>query len=347
MLAMLACLAVAAQPPDWEKAEAAHLKNIRQITRDFVRAGEGYFSPDGKSIIFQAEEKGTGNPFYQIFVLELASGKYRRVSPGAGKTTCSYFRPDGKKIIFASSHLDPDARKQYEEEYRQREEDKKAGRPRRYKWDFDSHMDIFEANPDGSELKRLTDAPGYDAEGSYSPDGKQIVFCSQRDGNLELYIMDADGKNARKLTNAPKCYNGGPFFSPDGKRVIFRSDRQKADHLQLYVINADGTGERALTDDLNWVQWGPYWYKDGKHIVYAAADHSNPAARPNYDLYWLKVEDDAKPGQPRPKPVRLTYHPTADVLPVFSADGKRIMWTSNRDGSSQLYIADFEPPKDE
>ncbi|MGH7222716.1 MAG: biopolymer transporter Tol, partial [Gemmataceae bacterium] len=55
---------LAAEPADWQKDEAVHLKNIRQITRDFVRAGEGYFAPDGKTIIFQAEEKDSGNPFY-------------------------------------------------------------------------------------------------------------------------------------------------------------------------------------------------------------------------------------------------------------------------------------------
>ena len=163
-------------------------------------------------------------------------------------------------------------------ELSRREEERRTGKRRRYLWDFDPNMDIFEANPEGSGLKRLTDAKGYDAEGSYSPDGKQIVFCSNRSGadNLELYIMDADGKNVRQLTHTPGCYNGGPFFSPDGKRVIFRSDRKKKDHLQLYVINADGTGERALTDDLNWVQWAPFWHKDGKHIIYTAADHSDP-----------------------------------------------------------------------
>jgi TolB protein len=142
------------------------------------------------------------------------------------------------------------------------------------------------------------------------------------------------------LTHAPKCYNGGPFFSPDGKRVIFRSDRQKEDHLQLYVINTDGTGERALTDDLNWVCWGPYWHPDGKHIIYAGADHSNPSVRPNYDLYWMDVDTGKK--------VRITHAPGADVLPVFSPDGKKIMWTSTRDGQqpAQLYIADFVPPRD-
>src|SRR5579883_903191 len=283
-----------AEPEDWQKAESVHLKNTRQITRDFIRAGEGYFSPDGQSIIFQAEEKATGNPFYQIFVMDLQNKHVRRVSPGIGKTTCSFFSPEGKKIIFASSHLDPDAKKQYAEEYRQREDERKSGKRRRYKWDFDPYLDIFESNPDGSELRRLTDAPGYDAEGSYSPDGKFIVFCSNRSGpdNLELYIMDRDGKNVRQLTHASGCYNGGPFFSPDGKRVIFRSDRKKPDHLRLYVINADGTGERALTDNLDWVYWAPYWYKDGKHIIYTAADHTQ--LPPNYDLYWMRVDDESQ-----------------------------------------------------
>src|SRR5947199_2345186 len=327
MLFLLASLALAADPaPDWQKQESACLANVRQLTFDFARAGEGYFSPDQKQIIFQAEEKDTGNPFYQIFVMDLETGKYRRVSSGIGRTTCSHFSPDGKKIIFASSHLDPDAKKHQAEEYRRREEDKQAGRRRNYQWDFDPYMDIFEANPDGSGLKRLTNAKGYDAEGSYSPDGKQIVFCSNRDGNLELYIMDADGKNVRQLTHAPGCYNGGPFFSPDGKRVIFRSDRKKKDHLQLYVINTDGSGERALTDDLNWVHWAPYWHPDGKHIVYTAADHSDPKKRPNYDVYWMNVETGKK--------ARITYAPGADVLPVISPDGTKLLWTSTRDGYS-------------
>ncbi len=326
---------------DWQKLESVHLKHIKQLTHAFARAGEGYFSPDGKTIIFQAEEKVTGNPFYQIFVMDLATGKMRRVSPGVGKTTCAFFSPDGKKIIFASSHLDPDAKKHYAEELKQRAEEKKAKKRRRYQWDFDPYMEIFEANLDGTGLKRLTDSPGYDAEGSYSPDGKHIVFCSNRTGakNLELFIMDADGKNVRQLTKAPGCYNGGPFFSPDGKRVIFRSDRKKKDHLQLYVINRDGSGERALTDDENWVFWAPYWY-DNRHIIYTAADHSNPLQRPNYDLYWMDIDTGKK--------VRLTFAPGADVLPVFSPDRRRVMWTSTRDGRSpaQLYIADFVPPKE-
>jgi Tol biopolymer transport system component len=339
MWTICACALLISQGDDWQKQEAAHLKNIRQVTQDYVRAGEGYFSPDGSKIIFQAEEKGE-NPFYQMFVMDLKSGATRRVSPGVGKTTCGYFHPKFDKILFASSHLDPGAKNHYEDEFKARAAEKLAKVRRRYVWDFDPFMEIFESNLDGSGLRRLTDSKGYDAEGSYSADGKHIVFCSNRTGekNLELFIMDSGGKNVRQLTKAPGCYNGGPFFSPDGKRVLFRSDRKKKDQLQLYVINVDGTGERALTDDENWVFWAPYWYKDNTHILYTAADHSNPMMRPNYDLYWMNIDSGTK--------TRLTFAPGADVLPVFNPDYSKLMWTSNRDGRAptQLYLADFVRP---
>ncbi len=340
MIPLLLALAVAAEPPTYQADEAKYLKDIKAVTADYARAGEGYFSPDGKKIIYQAEVKDSGNPFYQIFTQDLATGKATRVSPGVGRTTCSYFSPDGKKIIFASSHLDPDAKKHQEAEFAQREDDKKKGVRRRYTWDFDAYMDIFECDPDGGNMKNLTTAKGYDAEGSYSADGKQIVFCSNRGGDLQLYVMSADGTGVRQLTKAPNCYNGGPFFSPDGTKVIFRSDRKEKDRLQLYVINADGTGEKALTENDKWVYWAPYWYKDGKHIIYTAADHSDEKARPNYDLYWMSLDTG--------KTTRVTFAPGADVLPVFSPDYKKVMWTRSPDGRSpsQLYIADFTPPAD-
>ena len=340
MYVLILGLLCGADTDSWQTSEQAFLKNITQLTSEFVRAGEGYFSPDAKSIIFQAEDKESGNPFYQIYTMDLANKKSVRVSPGIGKTTCSYLSPDGKKILFASSHLDPKSKEYYGEEYKLRDEEKKAGKRRTYKWDFDPAMEIFEANPDGSGMKRLTDSPGYDAEASYSPDGKSIVFCSNRSGaeNLELYIMDSDGKNVRQLTNAPGCYNGGPFFSPDGKRIIFRTDRKKKDTLQIHVIDVDGKNDRTLAENLAWVQWCPFWYSDSKHILFAAADHST-MMRPNYDLYWMNVDSG--------KQQRITFAPGADILPVFTKDGKKMMWTSTRDGRSpaQLYIADFTPPQ--
>jgi len=338
---MALALTAGAEQADWKTDEAKFLTDIKQVTSGFVRAGEGYFSPDGKQIIYQAEEKDTGNPFYQMFVQNLETGKFVRVSPGKGRTTCGYFHPEKKRIIFASSHEDPDAKKHQEAEYKQREDDAKKGIRRRYNWDFDPFVKIYETDPDGENAKCLTpDAKVYTAEGSYSADGKKIVYSSGNAGDVQIYIMDADGKNAKAITTAKNCYNGGPFFSPDGTKVIFRSDRKEKDRLQLYVVDADGKNEKALTDDDKWVYWAPYWYKDGKHIIYTAADHGDETKRPNYDLYWMNIETK--------KSTRLTFAPGQDVLPVFSPDYKKVLWTSSRDGRSptQLYIADFAPPRE-
>ncbi len=231
--------------------EARFLSNVRQLTFEGRRSGEGYFSPDGKALIFQSERE-PGNPFYQIHILDLASGDSHRVSPGIGKTTCAFFRPGTDEVLFASTHLDPEAKAKQKAEL----DFRAAGKERRYSWDYDEQMDIFAARRDGARLRRLTDAPGYDAEAAYSPDGKKIVFCSLRDAYPtnklapeqlkrletdpawfgEVYIMNADGSDQRRLTHSPGC-DGGPFFSPDGERIVWRHFEGCASPLR-----------RALTD---------------------------------------------------------------------------------------------------
>ena len=179
VVAALLCLnrgdalsAVETKPSD----EAHFLSNIRQLIYEGRRSGEGYFSPDGKALIFQSERE-PDNPFFQIYFLDLETGESRRVSPGVGKTTCAFFRPHSDEVLFASTHLDPQTKAKQEAELQFRA----SGKERRYAWDYDEQMDIFSARRDGSRLRRLTDASGYDAEASYSPDGKKIVFTSLRD----------------------------------------------------------------------------------------------------------------------------------------------------------------------
>lgn len=338
-----------AAPPS-ETADAGSiegncLKNIRQLTTadEFTKAGEGYFSPDAKTIIFQAVPREY--MFYQIYTLPLDAGaKPKMISTGRGRTTCSFFAPDGKSIIFASSHLDPNLSETEVAQRQQDEEDARTGKHRRYQWDFDPWMEIFSADLDGHIIKQLTDSRGYDAECAYTPDGKQIVFCSDRGGNPNIYVMDADGTNVRQLTNFPG-YNGGPFTSPDGKFVVYRSDRKKEGFLQLHAIGIDGTNDTELTDNVG-VNWAPYWHPTQPYIIWTGADHSDPHAKPNYDLWLMKYE--VADGKIVPGHIwRITDHPAADVLPVFSPDGSKLMWTSNRteDHSSQLFIADFVLPE--
>ena len=325
-----------------ESIESQYLTNVRQVTRGMVKAGEGYFSPDASTIIYQAVPPEY--PFYQIYIQPLVGGSPERVSTGRGRTTCAYFSPDGKKLLFASSHLDPEMSETEDEARRQQEEDRKTGRRRRYQWVFDPHMDIFEQDRDRRQLRRLTTAKGYDAEGAYSADGQWITFCSDRDGDADIYVMDSSGGQVRQLTNAPG-YDGGPFLSPDGQWVVFRSDRKKEGHLQIYATGFDGSGEVALTDNEG-VNWAPYWHPHKPYIIWAGVERHVRGVRPNYDL-WLMRYEVADGRLSAGRVTRITDHPQADVLPVFSPDGKQLMWTSNRPSgaSSQLWIADFRLPE--
>jgi len=326
-----------------DSIEPGYLSGMRQVTSGFVKAGEGYFSPDGDEIVYQAVPQDY--PFYQIFLQTLINPQPRRISTGEGRTTCAAFNPDDKHLIFASSHLDPNLAATEQAERDRQAEDARTGKHRRYQWDFDPYLDIFSSDLQGHELHQLTHEKGYDAEGSFSPDGKQIVFCSDRDGDPDLYLMNADGSNVRQLTNEPG-YDGGPFFSPDGRWIIYRTDRKREGFLQIHVIGVNGESDAAWTDNVG-VNWAPYWHPNKPFVIWTGADHSDPAARPNYDLWLLRYETVG--GQPRPvgEPLRVTDHSAADVLPVFSPNGKKLMWTSNRseDHTSQLWIADFRLPK--
>ena len=153
------------------------LKGIRQLTFTGKRAGEGYFSADGRKLIFQSE-RDAANPFFQMYVLDLESGDTSRVSPGQGKTTCGWIFPDGKSVMFASTHADADAAAKQAAEIKDRAE----GKQKRYSWDYDENYDLWRANLDGSGLVNLTHTLGYDAEGAISADGQWIVFSSNRHG---------------------------------------------------------------------------------------------------------------------------------------------------------------------
>jgi len=153
--------------------------------------------------------------------------------------------------------------------------------------------------------------------------------------------MNADGSGVRQLTNQPG-YDGGPFFSPDARWVIFRSDRHKEHMLQLFAISVDGKREVQLTEDLETVNWAPYFHPGGKYIVWTRADYSRGPRDAHFNLFTMDIKTSRRRFRGG-KVTQVTDHTAADVLPVFSPDGRKLMWTSTRtkDKSSQLWIADW------
>ncbi len=345
-LAFLAAAAGAEEPTPTPTPnnEQRLLANTRQLIFEGLRSGEGYFSADGRRMIFQSE-RDAANPFYQIYVMDLETGDLTQVSPGSGKTTCGWIHPNGNKVLFASSHADPQAVDKQHEELEKRA----SGQGSRYSWSFDEHYDIYEADLKGEQLKNLTHTLGYDAEGSWSPDGRLIAFGSNRHAYdsvlspqeqkifvndqsyfMDIYIMNSDGSEVRRLTHSAG-YDGGPFFSADGHKIVWRRFNPEGTQAEIWTMNVDGSDQRQITH-LGAMSWAPFFHPSGDYIIFATNLHGYA----NFELYLVDAEG-------RSKPVRVTETEGFDSLPVFTPDGQGLSWTSSRTANKkpQIFIADW------
>lgn len=301
-----------------------HLKNLRQLTFGGDNA-EAYWSFSGDRLIFQ-----TNHAPYKCDQIEIMpasggaqNGASKLVSTGKGRTTCAYFLKGDKEIIYASTHeVSPEC---------PTPPDNSKG----YVWGL-FEFDIFKANPDGSNLVNLTpNTPGYDAEATVCPKDGSIIFTSVRSGDLELWRMDADGKNLRQLTNAPG-YDGGAFFSSDCSKIVWRASRPQGKELDTYkellaqklvkptkmdlwVANGDGTEARQITY-LAGASFAPFFMPDGKRVLFST-NFVNPRS-PEFDIYAINIDGTGLE--------RITYAPGFDGFPVFSPDGKTLAFSSNR-----------------
>lgn len=332
-----------------------HLANIRQLTFGRQNA-EAYFSFDGTKLIFQSTNNWSkdsqasvkkpaeaGHGCYQMYVMDLQSETVRLISTGVGVTTCGYFFPGDRRVLYSSTHAaGPNC-------------PPKPKRDGAYRWALDDY-EIYSVRIDGQQVQRLTVSPGYDAEATISPDGKTIVWTSVKDGDLDLYTMNLDGTNVRRLTH-DVGYDGGAFFSPDSTRLVYRASHPtdpaeiekyqellaqrlvEPGQLEIFVINADGSGKTQVTAN-GASNFSPYFHPDGKRIIFSSnLETRGEGGRPSFHLYLVK--DDGTGME------RITTQGNFNSFPMFSPDGKRLVWVSDRNarepGEFNVFLADWVP----
>jgi TolB protein len=320
------------------EAGEIHLANLRQLTSGVENAAEAYFSADGRRIIFQATRDGRSCD--QQYVMNADGSGVRRVSTGTGKTTCGYFFDGDRRIFFASTHAADTACPP------------RPDRSKGYVWGLDP-FDIYVADAGGGDLKPLTHYGVYTAEGTLSPDGRMIVFTSLKDGDLDIYTMRTDGTQVRRLTTTPG-YDGGAFFSPDGTKIVYRAyhptDSALAQYeallaqrfvrpsrMEIWTMNADGSDQRQITN-LGGANFAPIYTPDGRRIIFSS-NYRNPRGQQaqNFDLFLINPDGTGLE--------QVTTSPFFDGFPMFSPDGRSLIWASNRHatkpGETNVFVAEW------
>lgn len=317
-----------------------HLRNVRQLTFGGNNA-EGYFDPTGRYVVFQSDWEAI-NPqgCDQIYMLDLVENppKYRRISTGRGRTTCSYFLRDGR-ILYASTHAVSDSCPP------------PPAYKGRYVWPL-CEYDLYVYDPRTDSLMAFLPAKGYDAEGTVSPDGRYLVFTSQRGGDLDLWLYDFDTQQLRQLTKE-LGYDGGAFFGPDGKTIVWRASRPQGEavatykallaqqlveptSLQIYVMHIDSMIPHQVTH-LPGANWAPFFHPNGRTILFSSNHHSLAEGRRRFNIFAIERDGTGLR--------QITFDREFDAFPMFSPDGKRLIWASNRGGrkprETNLFIADW------
>ncbi|MHA7813366.1 MAG: TolB family protein [Phycisphaerales bacterium] len=377
---------------EWPALEGSFLSDYVQLTHSskYIKAGESYFSPDGKMIIFQAiplpEEGEKAGAHYSMYVAGVERddsgaitglGPAGLVSKPGSSNTCGWFHPtQPMKILFGSTRTAPDGS---DVVGYQRENS-------RYSWQFPVEMEILagdltmkydlsdeakarakayqesgETKPPMVDMNDIVSVPslsgaqpiwqreGYDAEGSWSPDGRHILYTRLQPGenNGDIWVYDTTDESHTPLVTADG-YDGGPFFSPDGKSICYRSDRRGDNLLQIFVsvLEFDENGkiigveeELQLTENEH-VNWCPFYTPDGKYLLYATSEVSHG----NYEIFAIDATGTYEPEYTAR--LRITQARGFDGLPAFTSNGEWMIWTAQRGDapegekpSSQLWTA--------
>jgi CSLREA domain-containing protein len=256
------------------------------------------WSPDGSKIAFYSSRG------HEIYVVNADGSGLTQLTAGGDGALDLAWSPDGSTIAFAGPFFSFDV----------------IVPP-----DMDSPLSIVSA--DGSGQMRITQDAAYDP--AWSPDGSQIAFSSNRDGNHEIYVVNADGSGLTNLTKFSPASDSDPAWSPYDSHIAFVSDREGGD--DIYVMKADGTNQARLTSD-GPHNTSPAWSPDGSQIAFVSDRDGND------EIYVMNADGTGQ--------TRLTNSATDDGEPVWSPaptsipvpSDERIAFSSDRDGDSEIYV---------
>ena len=315
-----------------------HFEKITQLTFGGENA-EAYFSFDEKKIVFQS----TRDSFKcdQIFSMDIDGNNLELVSNGFGRTTCAYYFPN-EEIIFSSTH------------HKSIDCPKLPDFSQGYVWPINPNYDIFIKDKDGNIKFFLEENNFYDAEATVSPTGDKIIFTSTRDGDLNLYSMNIDGKNLKQLTNEIG-YDGGAFFSFDGNKIVYRAYHPKEENelkkykellqknlvkpsiMEIWIMDADGSNKQQLTNNKK-ANFAPFFHPNGKQIIFSSNVNDTTKYARNFDLYMIDIDGNNLE--------QITFNETFDSFPMFTQDGKKLIFASNRNakikGETNIFIVDWK-----
>jgi TolB protein len=310
--------------------------NVRQLTHGGSNA-EAYWSPDGKRLIFQSTRGDSKCD--QIYTMNADGSNQRMVSTGKGRTTCGYFLPDNKHILYASTHLaSPGCPPE-------------ADHSKGYVWAVYAGYDIFEANDDGTNIKRLTDAPGYDAEATVNAKTNKIIYTSMASRDLDLWEMNLDGSGKKQITKT-YGYDGGPVFSRDGKKIAWRAghpttpeakktyadllhqDLTSPMKMELFVADADGANAKQITN-FGCASFAPTFTPDGKQLLFASNKHACDSSK--FELFLINLDGTGLK--------QVTNYGGFTSFPEYSPDGKKLVFVSDWKAPARyefnIFVADL------
>ena len=295
------------------------------------------FSPDGRFILYVSRDRES-HKHSQIYEMDLSSKEERRLTFHDGENRDPSYHPNGQEIIYASSTDELKENPLFIREAVEKlkkDQNEKSARHVSFSQRVDKNLDrppfeVYVSHRNGSHIQRLTNSPNFDAEARYHPTGKFLVFSTMRTGHLKVFTMAPDGQR-QQLWSQGKHLDDEAHFSRNGREIAWVRYSKTSSESQIYVAQAGRGKERPLTTKKAH-HWSPVWHPGNEHIIFS----SNRAPNGGFELYVMRSDGSCVN--------RLTYSSGDDQDPEISPDGKKLLFTSHRNGSEQVYMMDFKIP---